>query len=165
MAETARAMGCSEGSVKTHCSRAAHALAEALRARGITLETKMMNEMQFAHRIRQILNQGITGQARGRPAPGAGAQPRARAPQRRAGASHGPTTSPAASGWAGLALRVLLPLALLIACAGAVYTWQQNQRAAEIEEVDALLLTDDLPIDAYLDRGFQNWLKKRDAEQ
>jgi len=37
VAETARRMRCSEGSVKTHCSRATHTLATALRARGITL--------------------------------------------------------------------------------------------------------------------------------
>ena len=34
--ETAAVMGCSEGSVKTHCSRATHALAAALKSKGVS---------------------------------------------------------------------------------------------------------------------------------
>ena len=37
VSETAKIMGCSEGSVKTHCSRATHALAKILKQKGITL--------------------------------------------------------------------------------------------------------------------------------
>ena len=122
-------------------------------------------EKQFGNRIRHILNQG-THEVR--PA----VAERLAAARQRALERHSPEPAlvwadnvTGSIGWAGLALRVLVPLAMLVAFGGALYTWQQNQRAAEIEEVDALLLTDDLPIDAYLDRGFQNWLKKRAADE
>jgi hypothetical protein len=124
----------------------------------------MMNETQFGHRIRQILNQGthvrpdIAARLRA-------AREQALARQRAEPAPAWADNVSGRFGWGGLALRVILPLALLLAGGAAFYTWQQNQRAAEVEEIDALLLTDELPIDAYLDRNFQNWLKKRAAEQ
>lgn len=56
-------------------------------------------------------------------------------------------------GWLGLG--VLLLLAMLL------FGWQQwrtYQQTREIEEIDVQILTSDLPIDAYVDRGFQTWL-------
>jgi uncharacterized iron-regulated membrane protein len=126
-----------------------------------------MNEFNFANKIRQALNQGLhLDQA---------TASRLRAARERALARQRPEPAPALAwayslvggfgGWGGLSLRLLAPLVALVIAGAALYTWQQNQRVAELVDIDAQLLTDDLPIDAYLDRGFQNWLKKRVAEQ
>lgn len=126
-----------------------------------------MNEMQFGNKVRQVLNQGLVLDA-------SKAQ-RLKAAREAALARQRPEPAPALAwadnvmgrfdGWSGLVFYVVVPLVVLLVGFWAAYGWQQNRVIAELEEIDAQLLTDDLPIDAYLDRGFQNWLKKNAAEQ
>ena len=49
--------------------------------------------------------------------------------------------------------------ALIMALVGIQY-WQQSPTVEEIEEIDAAILTSDLPINAYLDKSFDTWLKR-----
>ncbi|MBI3523315.1 MAG: DUF3619 family protein [Betaproteobacteria bacterium] len=79
--------------------------------------------------------------------------------------------------WAGqsaalFASEVLLPrartlAALLVLAAGVTgtYYWNNFQQAAENEVIDSALLADDLPINAYLDRGFRVWLEHPSQSQ
>jgi hypothetical protein len=55
--------------------------------------------------------------------------------------------------------RLWLGIALIVAAGIGYHQWQAWQQLRDIEETDAAILSSDLPIDAYLDRGFQNWLK------
>jgi hypothetical protein len=60
------------------------------------------------------------------------------------------------------ASRLGLWLGIVAFVAVAAFGWQQwraVQQVREFEELDAQILSSDLPIDAYVDRGFQNWLK------
>jgi len=56
--------------------------------------------------------------------------------------------------------RILLPLAILVTGLYASNLWYQAQLQEEIIEIDTEVLTGDLPIDAYLDKGFDAWLKR-----
>jgi hypothetical protein len=56
--------------------------------------------------------------------------------------------------------RYLVPVvALLLAITGMVY-WQQMHNIDELADIDAKLLSGDLPIDAYLDKGIDSWLTR-----
>lgn len=58
--------------------------------------------------------------------------------------------------------RYALSLAVLIlGLAGIVYWQSSNGAGGEMADLDARLLIDDLPIDAYLDKGFDSWLKRQ----
>jgi len=125
-----------------------------------------MNEQQFGKRVRHLLNSGSLGSQ---------VERRLLAAREGALAHQRPERAPALAwadnvlgrfgGWTTGALYAVLSLAILAGGATGISSWQQSQRIAELEELDSQLLTDDLPIDAYLDRGFQNWLKKRNADQ
>lgn len=126
-----------------------------------------MNEQQFANKVRHLLNQRAALDARTAERLRA-ARERALARQRREPLSALEWAHEAIGGlggWPGVSLKVLAPLAALVLGLSGVYVWQQNQRVAEMEEIDAMLLTDDLPIDAYLDRGFQYFVKTRAESQ
>lgn len=59
------------------------------------------------------------------------------------------------------ALQMLVAVAALVAALiGGVYWQNYNTQANELAELDAGLLTDELPINAYLDKGFESWLKR-----
>ncbi|HEY3181010.1 MAG TPA: DUF3619 family protein [Casimicrobiaceae bacterium] len=59
-----------------------------------------------------------------------------------------------------MSLRVWLGIAIFAVVAGLGWQqWRAFQDVKDFEELDAQILSSDLPIDAYLDRGFQNWLK------
>ena len=58
--------------------------------------------------------------------------------------------------------RLWFGIAAIVLASFAWQQWQLYQQTREIEELDAQLLSSDLPIDAYLDRGFQNWLTRRE---
>ena len=125
------------------------------------------NETNFGNRVRLVLNQGLRLNAK--------QAERLHAARERALAARRPEPVGALAwadnvlgsfgGWGGLSMRLVMPLVALTLSVAALYTWQQNRVIADFEEIDSMLLTDDLPIDAYLDRGFQNWLKTRAAEE
>jgi len=62
-------------------------------------------------------------------------------------------------------VRALATVILLVAGVAGSYYWNSAQQVAENEDVDSALLSGDLPINAYLDHGFDTWLKASGSQQ
>jgi hypothetical protein len=61
--------------------------------------------------------------------------------------------------------RVALPLLLVAAGLVGVYQYQEQQRITEMAELDAAVLSDELPLTAYLDHGFNAYLESQQPAQ
>ena len=122
-----------------------------------------MNEQQIAYRIKQLLNRGLdldAGKLARLKAAREAALVRQRVESRVAVWAWADNVIGKSGGPSALLPRLLLPMAVLILGLIAINQWRDTQVAAEIEEIDAAVLTGDLPLDAYLDKGFDAWLKR-----
>jgi Protein of unknown function (DUF3619) len=52
------------------------------------------------------------------------------------------------------------PILALVAGVAAIAYWENQQRAAELADIDVAMLNDDLPLNAYLDHGFNAYLSR-----
>lgn len=62
-------------------------------------------------------------------------------------------------------LGVVLPLLALVVGLGGLYQYDQEQRLDELAELDAAMLSDELPLTAYLDHGFNAYLESQQRRQ
>ena len=62
-------------------------------------------------------------------------------------------------------LGVAIPLLALVFGLGGLYQYDQQQRIAELAELDAAVLADELPLTAYLDHGFNAYLESQQRQQ
>lgn len=128
----------------------------------------MSREAQFARQICHILDQGtadldhaITERLRAI---------RERALQRQHIVAYSPAIV-SAGGTAVLGggddekhpLRTLLAMLALLLGVSLAYYWNGFSQASDNAVIDTALLADDLPPNAYLDKGFQAWLEKDSA--
>ena len=121
-------------------------------------------EDELATRIARLLDEGSEGLT-------AAQRERLFQARRLAVSRHQAQAQPAlVPAWAGpfshfteqsvMGVRYLIPFAaLLLGLLGVVYV-NTSTVSSEMAEIDAGLLTDELPLDAYLDQGFDSWLKR-----
>jgi hypothetical protein len=135
------------------------------------------DDTDFARKVAALLDRGVADLKPGtayrlqlarRAALDRADDPKRSAALELAGAGGSGGTVGGRGGWGGRALwtsaRLWIGVAIIVAAGFGYQQWQAYQSLHDLEETDAALLSSDLPIDAYLDRGFQNWLKHASEE-
>ena len=55
---------------------------------------------------------------------------------------------------------IIIPLIVLVIGAFGIYKYEADRRINELADLDAAVLSDELPLNAYLDHGFDTYLNK-----
>jgi hypothetical protein len=125
-----------------------------------------MIEREIAKKLTSYLDQGILdlkpGVAYRLQRARAQALARASEPERVAGLALAGSGSGTLGGRRHLLMDARVWIGVLLLVGGVLYFqyWQSMQQVRELAETDAAILSSELPIEAYLDRGFQNWLTR-----
>ncbi len=127
-----------------------------------------MNQQDIGRQIRKALDQGLSLDEETSARLDAARQValgkyRARSPSAVHGWAH-QLVGPVGGGSRSLLARVLVPALLLSAGLIVVNEWYQAQITQDLVQIDEAVLTGDLPLDAYLDSGFQAWLKRSSSD-
>ncbi len=125
-----------------------------------------MNEQHFAHRIRQNLNRGLHDLRPETVERLAAARKAALARQKQT-AAH-PVLASAGNFFlfkfgSSRAQQFFAAFALLCCALYSTY-WIADQRVQELGNIDSAILSDELPIGAFTDKGFAAWLNKSSSE-
>ena len=128
------------------------------------------DDLDFAYKVRHALNEKLdhlppsTTERLASARSMAVSRKKAHAPKllaRSALSGHVGRFFPQQISWLG---RMSVAVPLMVLCAGLVgiYQFEQEQRIAEMAELDAAVLSDELPLSAYLDHGFHAYLTERE---
>jgi hypothetical protein len=129
------------------------------------------DDINLAYRVRHALNDNLDhlpastterlAAARARALSRKKADAPLRQRQRQSGFQVGALFSPAGLG----RLAVAAPLLAMVFGLAGVYQYEQQQHIAELAELDAAVLADELPLTAYLDHGFNAYLASQPQPQ
>jgi predicted signal transduction protein with EAL and GGDEF domain len=125
-----------------------------------------MNELHFIYRVRQHLNRGLHELRPETTDRLAAARERALARQKQT--VHQSVLATAGSvfqmSFESPRLKQIVAGLALAACVVTASFWAADRRVNELSEIDSALLSDELPISAFIDKGFSAWLKQ-DSQQ
>ena len=122
-----------------------------------------MNQEEFAERIARYLDSGLDELP-------AGTLYRLRLAREKALSQVRDQDTPVAGSAAGgtlLSRRLLVPVFAVILLLSGLVVWQEHtvqSTRTDLAELDAQVLSDELPVTAYLDQGFEVWLHHHTTE-